>query len=190
MKKIFILLYILAFIFFNYFLFTELGYNVSEINGINQLKRVIILRNVILPVIIASSLIVYFISIYKNNHIRKSSKAKIASILISYNIFIFTELVFTNVPKSHAIGFTYASMIWDIKYWHPVTVDGYRDQPKVDTSKKNIIFIGDSFTSGHGLKNVSDRFSNIAGNALTEYNFLNYGISGIGSVSTPKIGTG
>ncbi|TAE40541.1 MAG: SGNH/GDSL hydrolase family protein [Runella slithyformis] len=70
------------------------------------------------------------------------------------------EIIFMYVPQSHEGALSKASQIWFNKYWTPMTPEGYRENPKGDTTgKTKIIFIGDSFTAGHGLKTVEERFS-------------------------------
>ena len=64
-------------------------------------------------------------------------------------------------PKSHGFGQNnLASKLWFKKYWK-TNHYGFRNSP-FNISKKNncIIFLGDSFTAGHGVK-VNERFSDI-----------------------------
>lgn len=66
---------------------------------------------------------------------------------------------------------------------------GYRDDhpflPQPAEGKKRIVFLGDSFTFGHGIPNVTDRFSDRVGQALErahphEYEVANLGSPGLG----------
>lgn len=84
------------------------------------------------------------------------------------------------VPQSHEGVLSKASQIWWAKYWKPVNSLGYRDEePAPEAMKKQILVIGDSFTAGHGLKKVSDRFSNRLAEMLGDsYQVYNLGVSG------------
>ena len=76
---------------------------------------------------------------------------------------IFLEIIFMYVPQSHEGVLSKASQIWWEKYWKPVNSLGYRDKEITEnkTGKTNILVVGDSFSAGHGLENVEDRFSNM-----------------------------
>lgn len=94
---------------------------------------------------------------------------------------IFLEIIFMYVPQSHEGVLSKASQIWWQKYWHPVNALGYHDREVVnEPGKKNILFVGDSFSAGHGLENVEDRYSNIIAKKLgsEKYSVYNIGISG------------
>lgn len=55
-----------------------------------------------------------------------------------------------------------ATKVWFSKYWKPVNELGYRDIPPAwDGRSKKIVFLGDSFTAGHGIKSSEDRYSNL-----------------------------
>jgi hypothetical protein len=89
-----------------------------------------------------------------------------ATVLLSvFILFILLEAVFMFVPRSHSIDYTLASKLWYAKYWKPINSLGFRDK-EPESQKPVILFVGDSFTAGHGLKSVDDRFSDIAGKAL------------------------
>ncbi|MGD0278965.1 MAG: SGNH/GDSL hydrolase family protein [Smithella sp.] len=82
------------------------------------------------------------------------------------------------IPRSHSADFTLASKLWYAKYWKPINSLGFRD---IEPTGNNhvILFVGDSFTAGHGLKSVDDRYSNIVGTELNKkekkYNIINIG---------------
>jgi hypothetical protein len=71
------------------------------------------------------------------------------------------ELMFTFVPRSHGVGYTYASTLWFRYYWKPINSLKYRDREfeAADNSRKKVIVVGDSFTAGHGIKDAKLRFS-------------------------------
>ncbi|KFZ44136.1 hypothetical protein DS62_03005 [Smithella sp. SC_K08D17] len=93
-------------------------------------------------------------------------------------IFILLEAIFMFIPRSHSTDYTLASRLWYAKYWKPINSLGFRDK-EPDNNNPVVLFVGDSFTAGHGLKSVDDRFSNIAGKELNKkgkkYTVINIG---------------
>jgi len=90
------------------------------------------------------------------------------------------ELVFTFVPRSYAVGYTYAAQNWFQYYWR-VNELGYRERSPstIDARKKVVLSIGDSFTAGHGIRRPRDRFSDILGRQLgAGYEVVNLGRNG------------
>jgi hypothetical protein len=91
-----------------------------------------------------------------------------ATVLLSiFVIFILLEAIFMFIPRSHSADYTLASRLWYAKYWKPINSLGFRDN-EPDNNNPVILFVGDSFTAGHGLKSVEDRFSNIVGKELNK----------------------
>jgi hypothetical protein len=82
------------------------------------------------------------------------------------------------IPRSHSADYTLASKLWYAKYWKPINSLGFRDQ-EPNNNNPVILFVGDSFTAGHGLKSVDDRFSNIVGSGVNKkqkkYTIINIG---------------
>jgi hypothetical protein len=102
-----------------------------------------------------------------------------ATVLFSiFVLFILLEAVFMFIPRSHSADYTLASKLWYAKYWKPINSLGFRDN-EPDNSKHVILFVGDSFTAGHGLKSVDDRFSNFVDKELNKrekkYSVINIG---------------
>jgi hypothetical protein len=94
--------------------------------------------------------------------------ANAATVLFSIFItFILFEAVFMFIPRSHSADFTLASRLWYAKYWKPINSLGFRDN-EPDYNYPVLLFVGDSFTAGHGLNSVDDRFSNIVGRELNK----------------------
>jgi len=112
----------------------------------------------------------------------KGLLANIVTVVIPLLItLVFLEIVFMYIPQSHEGVLSKASQIWWTKYWKPVNSLGYHDREVVkEEGKKNILFIGDSFAAGHGLKNVEERFSDIIADKLgrDKYSMYNLGMSG------------
>lgn len=96
----------------------------------------------------------------------KPRLAKLSVFLFSLFIIFFSlESVFMFIPKSHGIGYSLGSQLWFSKYWNPVNSFGFRDA-EPDSQAPAVFFIGDSFTAGHGLKSVSERYSDIVRDEL------------------------
>ena len=65
--------------------------------------------------------------------------------------------------STDALGYTKVSQRWYQRHWHPNSSDCRDDlnySLKLEPGKPRITFIGDSFTAGHGISEVSDRFAN------------------------------
>jgi lysophospholipase L1-like esterase len=62
-----------------------------------------------------------------------------------------------------SLGYTRVCQRWVQRHWH-VNAAGCRDDveysPALSPGKRRISFLGDSFTAGHGVKDVRDRFPN------------------------------
>lgn len=94
-------------------------------------------------------------------------------------IFVFfLELIFFFIPKSHFFGNTLASKNWHNYYQDPINSYGYHDKEPCRNHKKTILFLGDSFTQGHGIKNINDRFSNRLENLNNSFCCINIGKNG------------
>lgn len=96
-------------------------------------------------------------------------------------VLILLEIGFMFVAQSHEGDLTKASHIWFERYWPPLNTAGYRDEEHTDTlGKKKVLVIGDSFTAGHGIKNVADRYANVLAEKLgtQRVEVYNLGISG------------
>jgi lysophospholipase L1-like esterase len=67
------------------------------------------------------------------------------------------------MDTTDSLGFTKISERWVVRHWHPNGA-GCRDNieysPRIQPGKRRVSFVGDSFTAGHGIKNVDDRFAN------------------------------
>jgi len=112
---------------------------------------------------------------------KKISKSisNLATVLFSiFVISLLLEAIFMFIPRSHSADYTLASRLWYAKYWKPINSSGFRDK-QPDNNNPVILFVGDSFTAGHGLKSVDDRFSNIVGKGLNKkgrkYTVINIG---------------
>lgn len=69
------------------------------------------------------------------------------------------EAILTLTPRSHAVGYTLAARLWFERYWGLKNALGYRDREHDDTSATKVFVVGDSFTSGLGITDPTDRLS-------------------------------
>jgi hypothetical protein len=111
--------------------------------------------------------------------------SNLGTVLLSVFVtFIFLEVIFMFIPQSHGAGLTLGAKLWFSKYWNPINSLGFRDK-EPGNNNPVILFVGDSFTAGMGLKSVDDRFSNIVGRELNKkgqkYTVINIGKIDIGS---------
>lgn len=89
-------------------------------------------------------------------------------ILSTFIILFLLESFFMFIPRSHGVGYTLACKLWFAKYWSPINSYDYRDVEPVKNKNINIFIIGDSFTAGHGIKKIKDRFSDVVKEKLLE----------------------
>ncbi|MEL6832192.1 MAG: SGNH/GDSL hydrolase family protein [Bacteroidota bacterium] len=82
-------------------------------------------------------------------------------------LLLGVELIFTFVPVSHGVGFSYAGKNWRF-YYEQRNGEGFRDEEisQRDTTKQTIVFIGDSFAEGQGIKNTNNRFAELLMDSL------------------------
>jgi hypothetical protein len=138
---------------------------------------VIYFRLLLLFLVLIESLILFKIVFIDKSINKIISNA--ATVLFSiFVLFILLEAIFMFIPRSHSVDYTLASRLWYAKYWKPINSLGFRDN-EPDNNNPVILFVGDSFTAGHGLKSVDDRFSNIVGRELNKkekkYTIINIG---------------
>ena len=118
--------------------------------------------------------------LFYDNNISKKIKSYVTLFVALLICFIILENTFMFIPRSHGAGYTLGSKVWSSKYANDINFLGYRDF-KIKNDKQLILFAGDSFTWGHGIKKIKDRFSNIVGNKIDNYNTANIGVRGFDS---------
>jgi hypothetical protein len=122
--------------------------------------------------------------VFIDKNVSKTISNTATVLLALFVVFIFLEAVFMFVPRSHSADYTLASKLWYAKYWKPVNSSGFRDD-EPDNHYPVILFVGDSFTAGHGLNSVEDRFSNIVGKELNKkerkFSIINIGMPNLDS---------
>ncbi|HYM09455.1 MAG TPA: SGNH/GDSL hydrolase family protein [Bryobacterales bacterium] len=99
-----------------------------------------------------------------------------------YLCFVVLETALMFIPRSQTVLYSLAGETWLEYYWKPINQYGYRDRP-VDLnelqSKTAIIALGDSFTAGHGIESIRDRYSDLLQAKLPpRYRVLNLGKNG------------
>lgn len=128
--------------------------------------------------IIISTLIVSFIAflttfilkhVWKNeSKTRNLFKNVSLSIFSCLYFFLILDLVFgLFIVHSDGCDLTLASKRWFQKYWKPINSYGYRDY-EPNWKKKILFVVGDSFITGHGIKNIKQRLSSILARKLGE----------------------
>jgi hypothetical protein len=96
-------------------------------------------------------------------------------------ILLFLEGVFLFVGKSSINDTTLASKIWFARHWELTNLEFRESEAlnKPDAMKSQLLFIGDSFLAGHGIKNPEDRFSDRIQTSLgTTWQVHNHGQNG------------
>lgn len=115
--------------------------------------------------------------IFYHEKLGNRMKTVAVSTLLPLGLLIFLELLFMFIPRSHNVGYTYASRIWFENYWNPINSYGFRDA-EPGKSDSVILFTGDSYTAGHGIREAEKRFSNLTGKALKNRKCINIGMNG------------
>jgi hypothetical protein len=74
-------------------------------------------------------------------------------LIILFLIFLIFEILIRSMTFSTGAGIGSASERWNNRYWKPINELGYRDfDILVNDKRKSVIFLGDSFTAGQGVK--------------------------------------
>ena len=105
-----------------------------------------------------------------------------STIFVLVVLFMILEAAFMFIPRSHFAGIPLCSKIWFFKYWEPINDYGFRDKDVDSEKRENIYIVGDSYTAGHGLKSINNRFSNMLDTKLSSHNpdiqVINLGVNG------------
>jgi len=73
--------------------------------------------------------------------------------------------------QSDGTAQTLVSRLWWSRYWHPLNSYGYRDveHDEADVAGRKVLFtVGDSYTAGHGVKDVKDVYARVLQKELGE----------------------
>lgn len=111
----------------------------------------------------------FYINVIKGNLPEKKANKKLLSVTF-ISIFIIGEILFSFIPQSQGNGqVDLGQRLWQAYYGKPINELGYRDEKlegRINSTKKKIAFLGDSFTYGSGIENPNERFSNIIKNRV------------------------
>lgn len=112
------------------------------------------------------------------------------SVLILFSFMPILEAVFTIIPISNNTNQSLASKTWQLYYGNNSgqLQDSSTEEDVIEENRKKIVFIGDSFTQGAGLKSVSMRYSNLLDESLTDCaDVFNFGHDGYSTTEELKV---
>ena len=107
------------------------------------------------------------------NQLRHELKLLPILLLILYSF----EFGFSFIVQTTLEPLSYSSWLWNGLYKNPINQQGYRDAEWPSDKSVDLMFIGDSFTDGHGIKQTCSRFSDITASEL-DISYVNLGVSG------------
>ncbi len=91
---------------------------------------------------------------------KKANRALLGTSLLV--LFLLLELVFMFVPQTQDVyRLGLANKVWNLYYREPENELRFRDKPlagRLNTQKETIIFLGDSYTHGIGIRHNRERF--------------------------------
>ncbi|MFC2173588.1 SGNH/GDSL hydrolase family protein [Acidobacteriota bacterium] len=128
-------------------------------------------------VILSLSLVLNAMAVFRFIWIKRTSfRATAMRVSLSVFTLLFSFLAVEGafrffVVQSDAWWFTLSCKEWFRRHWKPVNSFGFRDveHSKASlTGQKIVIVLGDSFVTGYGIENCSDRYSNILQDHLGE----------------------
>lgn len=172
-------------LWFNLLLFFICAGIVSSLNII-QAGRWIIPRIVLFLGLLFMLTNAFYLAVVSKQHARilnpvlKNVAVSVYGILA---LLILLEGVFLFHRQSHRFNGTLGSRSWFNKYWQ-LNSEGYRDFEYAGQSfegKQKIMVLGDSFVSGHGVKDAKDRFSDQLQQLLPKekHQVFNLGVNGV-----------
>jgi hypothetical protein len=92
---------------------------------------------------------------------------------------VAAELVARQIPLSNGMGLGRAAGRWGKHYWQPINTQGFRDLEWTPPSKpQSLVFLGDSFTEGHGVEFTQTFVYRVRGALEAEYSVYNLGQGG------------
>jgi len=94
-------------------------------------------------------------------------------------------LRFATFPSGTGSGS--ASQRWFAENWNPINAEGYRDlELDLNSKKSAMVFLGDSFTAGHGVKFTETYYFWVRKNFSISYDFVNLGRNGASTKNQEK----
>ncbi len=95
-----------------------------------------------------------------NVAVKKANRALFGTSLLM--LFLLLELLFMFVPQTQDVyRLGLANKVWNLYYREPENEKRFRDKPlagRMETKKETIIFLGDSYTHGIGIRHNRERF--------------------------------
>jgi hypothetical protein len=131
--------------------------------------------------ILGISAVLFLTSVIRNNRLSVRVKNLLTTAFSIFVLVLFLEFTFMFIPKSHSAGITLAERIWVFLYWHPTNSFGFRDHdlPTPDSQDQYVVVVGDSFTEGHGIRFIENRYTDLLQARLgNPFRVLNLGQSG------------
>jgi len=149
-------------------------------------------EDVLLIMMIVTPILLFLMIKIVISKIYKSDKRQLP-VTISINILVLMLLVSLVVlcgecyyryiyDATDALGLTKTTKRWFSKYYKFNTQnirDNINDYNVKSDNRIRITFLGDSFTAGHGIKNVDDRFVNIIRKQLPDVQVHTFAMNGV-----------
>lgn len=141
----------------------------------------VLIRSVLIAVALGASGLLFVTAVIRNDRLDGRVKRSLTMPLSVFVLVLFLELVFMFVPRSHGTGITLAERVWDSLYWQDINSLGFRDHepPTPGSETQYVLVVGDSFTEGHGIRFIEQRYTGLLQARLgSPYKVLNLGASG------------
>lgn len=151
---------------FNFFLFLMAAGALFFSNSL-KVGQWNLIRNLILLLALWQWLRFYWLAVVKNP--KRTSRSSYLLIFTLVLLFGILEGIFTHFRETHGNQPSLANISWYRAYNGPINEWYLRDNPKPGyLDKKKIVFLGDSFLGGSGIKDIKDRYSDRIEKALGE----------------------
>lgn len=139
----------------------------------------------VLCLVALAALFLSFVHVVVRGRVRNWARGPLTALFSLAALFLVLELVFLHLPSPHTGGNALAEQLWLEKYWNPINELKFRDFP-VDQNLchrdgENVLFVGDSFTAGHGVtfeETLPYLFRERAKATGTPFNVFNLGRNG------------
>ena len=122
--------------------------------------------------VLAAILIGFALSRIPKSKLRSAFEGIAVSVFTLIFLLLILEAYFKLfVAETDTNGELLASQNWFERYWKPINSLGYRDlewTPESLEGKTRIMVLGDSFAAGHGIRDISQRFSGVLATDLGE----------------------
>jgi GDSL-like Lipase/Acylhydrolase family len=167
-----------ACLFVGYCFLTEQIFRYQELIVFIYLARIFL--------VISSSVLIflYLKQVFHRQPAASAKKGALVFIFVLVTLFNVTELVFMFIPKSQGPDMAYSSRIWFGYHWK-TNAEGYREKAldNFNPNSSKIVFLGDSYTAGHGIDHLADRVSGIVQRQVPEnYECINLGRNGMNTL--------